>query len=137
MISDELFPKISARIIRDDGVLSIFKVGEQLPFVVKRVYTIDGCVPQLTRGCHAHKQTRQALFCLRGSVEILLDNGKIKKTISLDNPHDGVLIQQKVWHRMDNISKETLMLVFANTFYDENDYIRNYQDFLRYVKKDA
>ena len=130
------FPAIITQTIHDDGILSILEVGKQLPFIVKRIYTIDKCIPNLDRGHHAHKKTRQAIFCLRGSIDLELDNGVIKTTKHLDNPNIGMLIEPKIWHDMRNISQDALMLVLADKNYDEDDYIRNYPNFLEYIQKD-
>lgn len=133
-VQSKFFPKIIMQTIQDDGELSIVEVGKQLPFSIQRIYTIDHCVPNLVRGHHAHKKTYQAFFCLRGSVDLMLDNGMQKETVHLDTPHIGVHIAPKVWHEMKNITNETLLLVLASELYDEKDYIRDYQDFLLYIK---
>lgn len=134
MSKNRLFPRITAQTICDDGVLTIWEKGKQLPFSVKRVYTIDHCIPKLIRGHHAHKETFQVLFCLRGSVDLLLDDGIKKETVRLTSPDIGVLIRPKIWHEMKNIQEDTLLLVFASETYDEKDYIRDYDTFTTYLK---
>jgi len=135
--NSKLFSTITTQTIHDDGILSILEVGKQLPFAVKRVYTIDNCIPNLVRGRHAHKETCQAMFCLRGSVDLLLDNGVKKEIVRLIAPNIGVLIKPRIWHEMKNISRDALLLMFADRHYNENDYIRNYKDFLVFLKKDV
>jgi dTDP-4-dehydrorhamnose 3,5-epimerase-like enzyme len=116
--------------VSDDGKLTI---GQQpnIPFDIKRFYYIYDCVPNLLRGAHAHHETRQILFCLRGSVRMVLDDGKNKEEIILDKPNVGILLDKLIWHDMCDIKEDTFMLVIASLPYSKEDYIRDYKEFKR------
>ncbi len=118
----------------DDGKLT-FAQYPQIPFKIQRIYYIYDCTPGLPRGAHAHYQTQQVLFCLRGTVDIILDNGKKQKTITLDDPKKGIFLDKLIWHDMRNINQDTFMLVLASKVYNPHDYIRNYEMFLKEVEK--
>ena len=83
------------------------------------------------RGFHAHKETQQFLICLQGSCEVYLELKKESETIKLEKNSEGILIG-KEWHIMKNFSDDCILLVLANSYYDEKDYIRNYEEFLKY-----
>ena len=70
-----IFPSITAQVIRDEAQLTILETGKHLPFMVRRVYMISDCIPKLERGLHAHKKTVQAIFCIAGSIDLMLDDG--------------------------------------------------------------
>ena len=85
------------------------------------------------RGFHAHKKLQQMAICLNGSCSIILDNGKERKTIELSKPNEGLFIDPMIWHEIHNIATNTVVLVLASDYYDESDYIRVYDDFLKLV----
>lgn len=120
--------------IYDDCFLFFAEHPHHIPFKVKRVYYITKAAKKLPRGYHAHHKTQQVLFCIQGSIEMILNNGKRKEKIILKDPGIGVLIDKKIWHEMHNFSKDTILLVLASTKYDPKDYIRNYEKFLKVVK---
>lgn len=118
-----------------DGTLSVAENNRHIPFDVKRVYYIyDLFNPHAIRGKHAHKQLHQALFCLSGSCDIGLDDGSHQQSVHLNHPHAGVYLGTKLWHTMYNFSNNCILLVLASDVYNENDYIREYDDFLEYIK---
>lgn len=129
------FASISLPTLRDDALLSYLEGKRHVPFPIKRIYFISECVASLDRGHHAHKKTYQAIFCLRGSFTLLLDNGHTKKTIFLDKPNEGVEIPPLVWHEMKSITSDAILLVVASEYYKEQDYIRDYKEFLSIVQK--
>jgi UDP-2-acetamido-3-amino-2,3-dideoxy-glucuronate N-acetyltransferase len=86
------------------------------------------------RGRHAHKNLKQVLFCVSGSCKILLDDGDVKENTILDYPSKGILIDRMVWREMYDFSKDCVLMVLASELYDEEDYIRNYQEFINYQK---
>jgi dTDP-4-dehydrorhamnose 3,5-epimerase-like enzyme len=116
------------------GSLSFFEVGEnkEVPFCVKRVYHLFN-LNELTRGFHAHKQLQQLAICLHGSCSIVLDNGKEREVVDLSKPNQGLFIDKMIWREIHNISPDTVLLVLASEYYDESDYIRNYEDFLKLI----
>jgi len=124
-------PKIS-----DEGYLCFMEENNHLPFEMKRVYYIFDVVKNAVRGKHAHKQTKQVLFCIRGSITIILDNGKDKEAITLNKPNQGIFLDAMMWHEMVAFKEGTVLLVVASDIYDEQDYIRNYRTYLEEVNKE-
>ena len=117
-----------------DGTISIAENYNQVPFEIKRVYYIYNLHnPNAVRGKHAHKKLEQALFCINGSCEIGLDDGSLTQTIELHQPHIGVYLGVNLWHTMNHFSNQCILLVMASDVYKENDYIRNYQEFIYYI----
>ena len=118
------------KIISPEGMGSLsFVEKEIIPFSIKRVYYLYDVPFNGERGGHAHKDLFQVLIALNGSFELLLDDGSNKKKILLDSPNIGLYIPNGIWREMNNFSKNSVCLVLASEDYDENDYIRNYQDF--------
>lgn len=118
-----------------DGVLSVAEVGKQIPFDIKRVYYIYGLEHESAiRGKHAHKQNKQVIFCINGSFTLTLDDGYQQEEIRMDKPNVGVFMDVKLWHTMKDFSDNCILLVFASDLYDENDYLRNYDDFKKYIQ---
>src|SRR5690606_36689983 len=83
------------------------------------------------RGFHAHKKNRQMLFCIQGSITILLDDGNIKENVVLDKPNHGIYLDKMIWHEMKDFHPDTILLVLASEYFEEKDYVRNYQEFLK------
>ena len=122
------------KILGDDrGSLISIEQSKNIPFNIKRVYYIFGTKKNIRRGFHAHKKLKQVAVCISGSCEFLLDNGKTKKTTLLNSPNKGLLINDMIWHEMYNFSSDCVVMVLADDFYDESDYIRNYDEFLKVV----
>lgn len=93
--------------------------------------TVDG----VRRGFHAHKCLEQILICIHGSCKILLDNGKEKEIVSLDKPYEGLYVSNDMWREMYDFSPDAVLMVLASEFYDESDYIRDYDEFIKYVNR--
>ena len=118
-----------------DGVLSVAEVQRQIPFAIQRIYYIYDLKYKLAlRGQHAHKQNKQVIFCLNGSFTLTVDDGSHQQEIILNQPNIGVFMDVKLWHTMKNFSKNCILLVLASELYDENDYIRNYDEFKKYIR---
>lgn len=117
------------------SLIALEGLSEKVPFEIKRVYYIFGTKPNVIRGKHAHYKLKQLLICVNGSVDILIDDGKNKDTIRLDSPDKGLYIDGFIWHDMHNFSKDAVLVVLASDHYNEVDYIRNYETFLKEVKK--
>ena len=112
------------------GSLIALEGNKNIPFDIKRVYYIFGTKEGVRRGFHAHKKLNQVLVCVAGSCKILLDDGKSKQDISLDNPNKGLLIESMIWREMFDFSPDCVLMVLANEVYDESDYFRDYEEFL-------
>jgi dTDP-4-dehydrorhamnose 3,5-epimerase-like enzyme len=123
----------------ENGSLMMFQNAssgrkELLPFDIKKVLIIRDIKNDSIRGGHTHHKTRQILLAINGGCTVSLDNGKEKETVSLETHNKGILLEPYVWHTMENFKPNTILLVLADTEYDEKDYIRNYDDFLGFVR---
>lgn len=117
----------------DRGQLVAVEQFKDLPFDIKRVYYIYDTLPGVRRGFHAHRNLEQALICVHGSCMIHLDNGYETAQVRLDKPYEGLYISNDMWREMYDFSEGAVLLVLASQHYDESDYIRNYDDFLKMV----
>lgn len=117
------------------GHLVALEEKTDVPFEIKRVYYMFDTKMGIVRGMHAHKSLEQLLVCVHGSVKILLDDGTKKETVLLDNPYEGLYVSNNMWREMSEFSKGAVLMVFASKYYDEDDYIRDYDEFLRFVGK--
>lgn len=119
------------------GSLVAIEIGNQreIPFEVKRVYYIYRTEKGISRGFHAHKKLKQVAFAISGRCQMILDNGSARRTVTLDSPTKGILIENFVWREMHNFSEDCVLLVMASEHYDESDYVRNYDEFLRMINK--
>ena len=115
------------------GSLVAVEANKTVPFDIKRVYFIFGTKQGVARGFHAHKALKQVAVCVTGSCRMLLDNGLEKKEVLLDSPTKGLVIEDFVWREMHDFTTDCVLLVLASEYYDEADYIRDYEDFLRVV----
>lgn len=114
------------------GKLSFFEADKDIPFEIKRIYYIHGVPNHSKRGGHSHKKLKQMLFCPYGEIEIILDNGKERKSVILNDPSKGLLVENSLWREMIWHIDNSVLCVAASDYYDESDYIRNYDDFLNY-----
>ena len=119
----------------DRGQLIAIEENKDLPFDVKRVYYIYETLPDVRRGFHAHKCLEQILICVHGSCKIHLDDGFDTAEVLLDKPNEGLYISNNMWREMYDFSDGAVLLVLASEYYDEADYIRNYEDFIKLVKE--
>lgn len=119
----------------DRGTLIALEQMINVPFEIKRVYYMYNAVPGVRRGFHAHKQLKQILVCVKGSCKILLDDGTDKVEVCLDEPNKGLIIESHLWREMFDFSEDAVLMVLASELYDEADYIRNYEEFIEYVKE--
>ena len=117
------------------GSLSFLEAEGHIPFPVRRVYYIYNVPGEARRGFHAHKDLQQVLICIHGSCKILMDNGTEKETVLLDNPGEGLLIENTIWREMYNFSPGAVLLVLASRHYEPADYIHDYNEFLAFVKE--
>ncbi len=113
------------------GDLFVGEVWKQIPFPVRRFFFMKGMEFEAMRGGHAHRESRQAIFCVSGSCWVCLDDGGKRQTFILEGAGSGLLLEPLLWHEMTDFFFFCLILVVANNLYDEADYIRDYQEFLR------
>lgn len=123
------------KIIDVRGNLSFVENNTQLPFEIKRAYWIYDVPGGTDRGGHAYAENTEFVIALSGSFDVLLDDGEHVERFSLNRSYYGLLIPKMVWRTMVNFSTNSLALVLSSTEYSESDYIRDYQDFLKVVRK--
>ena len=114
------------------GQLVALEEEKDIPFKIKRIYYLYDSVVNVTRGFHAHKKLQQILICIHGSCKILLDNGYEKKIVPLEKPYEGVYVANNMWREMYDFSQDAVLLVLASELYDEKDYIRDYDEFIKF-----
>ena len=119
----------------EKGYLIVLENNKDVPFDVKRSYFIYGTRKGIVRGRHAHRKLKQLLVCVSGSVDIYCEYQDKKETYKLDNPAKGLLLEGLIWHEMLNFSDNAVLMVWADDYYDEADYVRNYEEFLKEVNK--
>ncbi|HHQ4668753.1 TPA: sugar 3,4-ketoisomerase [Aeromonas veronii] len=117
------------------GSLVALEGNKNIPFEIKRVYYIYGTQKGVARGFHAHKELKQVAICLSGSCRFVMDDGVKKNEFILNSPSQGLLIDVMQWHEMYDFSEDCILLVLASDFYDEADYIRNYDSFMKLSKR--
>ena len=122
------------RIVDSRGNLSFAENQTQLPFEIRRAYWIYDVPGGTERGGHAYRENTEFVIALSGSFDVLLDNGTSVEHISLNRSYYGLLIPKLIWRTMVNFSTNSLALVLSSTEYNPNDYIRDYQEFLKAVK---
>lgn len=116
------------------GMLIALEQMANIPFEIKRVYYMYGTQANVRRGYHAHRNLTQFAIPVCGSCRFHLDDGKEKIDVLLDDPSQGLLIEPSIWHEMYDYSDDCILLVLADDVYSESDYIRNYDDFINFVK---
>jgi acetyltransferase-like isoleucine patch superfamily enzyme/dTDP-4-dehydrorhamnose 3,5-epimerase-like enzyme len=113
------------------GELTFGEVGQNLPFAPKRVFSVYNVPSREVRGEHAHRKCHQVLMCARGSVSVMVDDGRHRDTVRLDRPGLALHIPPMVWASQYQYSSDAMLVVLASDTYDAGDYIRVYEEFLR------
>lgn len=111
------------------GNLSFIEGGRHIPFDIKRVYYLYDVPGGSDRGSHAHKNLHQFIIAMSGSFDVVLDDGKQKQRFHLNRSHYGLYVCPMMWRDLDNFSSGSVCMVLASEFYDEADYIRDYEQF--------
>jgi dTDP-4-dehydrorhamnose 3,5-epimerase-like enzyme len=115
------------------GNLSVIE-NDTIPFAIKRVYYLYDVPSGAERGGHAHKEQQEVLIALSGSFDVVLNDGKIEKTVTLNKPNQGLLIGTGIWRELKNFSSGSVCLVIASDVFNEDDYIREFDEFLNSKK---
>lgn len=119
----------------DRGNLVAIEEYKDIPYSIKRVYYIFKAKNGGVRGQHAHKTFEETLICVSGQCTIHLDDGKTTEEIILNNPGEGVYVAPGMWREMYDFSEDAVLLVLASELYNEEDYIRNYDEFYKIVSQ--
>lgn len=118
------------------GNLSFVEQENHIPFAIKRTYWLYDVPGGESRGGHAYKDNEEFIVALSGSFDVILDDGAEKKTYTLNRSYYGLYVPKGLWREMDNFSTNSLAMVLSSTNYDANDYVRDYDEFLK-LKRDG
>lgn len=112
------------------GSLTVGNFGSEIPFAPKRYFVVHGVPSRETRGEHAHRVCHQFLICTHGQTSVVVDDGKHRSEVCLDNPRVGIYLPPMTWATQYKYSPDAVLLVFASEYYDAGDYIRDYREFI-------
>jgi hypothetical protein len=118
---------------RDDGEVVVAQVATQVPFLIKRVFTVTGSLDAV-RGNHAHRGCAQFVICVHGSVEVLCDDGQRTKAFRLDRNSLGLNVPPTIWNKVVFKERRSVAVVLCDLPFEEDDYIRDYAEFLAFRK---
>jgi len=118
----------------DRGSLVSLESSNNIPFEIKRVYYLFKNSQNTVRGQHAHKNLKQVYIAVSGSCKVIINDGEKTETVILDKPNVGLVFDQIVWRELLEFSSDCVLMVLADDFYKEEDYIRNYEEFLKFKK---
>lgn len=127
---------INFKVMGDErGSLIALENNHNVPFDVKRVFYIYGTQAGVPRGQHAHYKAKQLLIAVNGGCKVTLDDGIRKETYTLNKPNVGLLQNGLVWGKMHSFSNDCILMVLSDMYYDDKDYIRDYDEFLKEINK--
>lgn len=113
------------------GSLVALEEAKNIPFSIKRVYYMFDTKENVTRGYHAHRNLKQVAIALKGSCKFILDDAVERREVILNDPAYGLLLESVIWREITDFSDDCVLMVLADQYYDESDYIRNYDQFLK------
>lgn len=114
------------------GNITVVENGMTIPFEIKRAYYLYDIPGGEERGAHAHKELQQLIIAASGSFDVILDDGNVKRTYTLNRPYQGLFVVPGIWRELRNFSSGSVCLVLASMLYETNDYIRDYHNFLKF-----
>lgn len=123
------------RIYDPGGNITPLHGGEDLPFEIRRVFSLSDIPGGESRGAHAHKVCHQLIVAAAGAFDVFLDDGREQRVVTLNRPYYGLHVLPGIWASQREFSSSSICLVLASELYDENDYIRDYDDFLRFTQR--
>lgn len=118
------------------GNLSFVEQENHIPFAIRRTYWLYDVPGGEARGGHAYRENEEFIVALSGSFDVILDDGKEKKTFTLNRSYYGLYVPKGLWREMDNFSTNSLAMILSSTNYDANDYVRDYDEFIK-LKRDG
>lgn len=124
------------KVHQESGNITVLENMKNIPFDIKRVYYLYDIPGGESRGGHAHYELEQFIVAASGSFDVILDDGFNKKKISLNRPNIALHIVPGMWRELENFSSGSIAMVFASEFFIEKDYIRNYEDYLKFKKNE-
>ena len=116
------------------GNLTFIEGGRHVPFQIQRVYYLYDTPGGAERGGHAHKNLHQLIIAMSGSFDVILNDGREKKRFHLNRSYYGLYVCPMIWRELDNFSSGSVCMVLASNFYDESDYYREFQEYLKAAK---
>lgn len=117
------------------GNLTFVEAGHHVDFEIKRVYYLYDVPGGAARGGHAHRELEQLIIAMSGSFDVVLDDGRVQQTFSLNRSYYGLYVPRMIWREIDNFSSGSVCLVLASTYYDEADYYREHAEFVQEVTR--
>lgn len=117
------------------GHLVVVEGNKDIPFDIKRIFYIYGSDKDVVRGQHANRLSEFALINISGRCDVFVDDGRNQETIILDKPHQGIYLNKMVWKNMFNFSKDAILLVLSNEYYNSKEYIRDYEEFKKIIRE--
>jgi len=123
------------KILEKRGNLTFIEENRHVPFEIKRVYYLYDVPGGSTRGGHAHKHLEQFIIAAMGSFDVVLDDGFEKKRFHLNRSYYGLYIPRMIWRELDNFSSGSVSLALVSQYYDEDDYIRDYDVFVNNIRQ--
>jgi dTDP-4-dehydrorhamnose 3,5-epimerase-like enzyme len=138
LVEAEKCQSIELPVVADpQGDLAFAEAEGNVPFPIARVFYVYGVPADAVRGGHAHRSLEQAVFCLSGRMEMVVDDGEGRRTFVLDRPRRGVYLPPLVWHDLGGFSPGTVYLALTSAEFDEDDYIRDYDEYLSALRAAA
>lgn len=123
------------KVLDKRGNLSIIEELKNIPFTIERTYWIYDVTGGESRGGHAYRENEEFIVALSGSFDVILDDGNERKTFSLNRSYYGLYVPKGLWREINNFSTNSLALILSSTVYEEKDYIRDYNDFLKMKRR--
>ncbi len=117
------------------GNLTFIEAGRHVPFEIRRVYYLYDVPGGATRAGHGHRRLQQLIIAMSGSFDVVLDDGSERKRYHLNRSYYGLYVEPMMWREIDNFSSGSVCVVLASDYYDETDYFRSYEDFLKAAKE--
>lgn len=117
---------------RKQGNITVVENEDTVPFSVKRVYYLYDIPGGESRGAHAHKELQQLIVAASGSFRVTLDDGKVKRSFILNRPYQGLYVKPGIWRDLDDFSSGSVCMVLASEVYQKEDYIRDYDEFIKF-----